>query len=76
MSQERPLTYGERHMFFPIFGYTLDYENQTVELNAAPNVGGRDNSMTTGVVPRMAPSVWCADFSAASLENGAVFRGS
>ena len=70
----RPLTIGEIHqLLFPIFGNTLDYENQVVGINENPNLGGKENSITPDIVPRMAPMHWRSDYSVADVSTAALF---
>jgi hypothetical protein len=68
----RPLTAGEKQLLFPIFGNTIDYNNQSVGQNFG-NTGGEYNSFTPGYVPNMSTHIWSWDYSTASDADAAVF---
>src|SRR5436190_9887515 len=68
----RPLTAGEKQFLLPIFGNTIDYNNQSVGQNFG-NTGGEYNSFTPGYVPNMSTHIWSWDYSIAPDENAAVF---
>jgi hypothetical protein len=68
----RALTTGEKQMLFPIFGSTLDYDQQVVARNDS-HTGGEYNSFTPGYLPNMSPHLWSWDYSLASKEHAAVF---
>jgi hypothetical protein len=69
----RPLTRGEKDLLlFPIFGYTLDYDQQMVGRNDS-HTGGEYNSFTPGYIPNMSPHIWSWDYSVAPADHAAVF---
>ncbi|MBR0692814.1 hypothetical protein [Bradyrhizobium lablabi] len=68
----RVLTTGEKRLLFPIFGDTLDYDQQTVDRND-DHTGGEYNSFTPGYFPNMSPHIWSWDYSLASHGKAAVF---
>ncbi len=68
----RVLTTGEKQLLFPIFGDTIDYDQQVVARNDS-HTGGEYNSFTPGYLPNMSPHLWSWDYSAASDANAAVF---
>jgi hypothetical protein len=69
----RVLTTGEKQMLFPIFGNTIDYDQQVVGRNDR-HTGGEYNSFTPGYLPNMSPHLWSWDYSLASnKEHAAVF---
>ena len=59
-------------MLLPIFGYTLDYDQQVVGRNDS-HTGGEYNSFTPGYVPNMSPHIWSWDYSTAHDPDAAVF---
>ena len=67
----RVLTTGEKQLLLPIFGATLDYDQQTVDRNDR-DVGGEYNSFTPGYFPNMSRHLWSWDYSLASKEHAAV----
>ena len=68
----RVLTPGEKRMLFPIFGYTIDYDQQIVARNDS-HTGGEYNSFTPGYLPNMSPHLWSWDYSLAPDDHAAVF---
>ena len=64
----RSLTNGEKSLLRLIFEVTLPYDSMQVSRNDM-EWGGSDNSITPGGTPFMAKSVWCADFSSASVSD-------
>jgi hypothetical protein len=68
----RGLTSGEIRLLFPIFGDTIDYDQQTVDRND-DHTGGEYNSFTPGYFPNMSPHIWSWDYSLAPHPNAAVF---
>lgn len=64
----RQLTKGEKDMLQPVFAETLPYDKIIVGVNAML-WGGRDNSITPGIVPMFAVTVWRPDFSVASDDD-------
>ncbi len=68
----RPLTAGEKLLLSPIFGDTIDYDQQVVGRNDS-HTGGEYNSFTPGYVPNMSPHIWSWDYSTALPANAAVF---
>jgi hypothetical protein len=68
----RLLTAGEKGLLFPIFGDTINYNEQIVARNDG-EVGGPDNSFTPGYFPNMAPNLWSWDYSGESPGRTAVF---
>ena len=61
---ERPITLGERTLLYPIFHWTLPYDDQWVETNDS-NIGGSDNSITPLGVPHMSNEIWSPDYNIA-----------
>jgi hypothetical protein len=68
----RTLTAGEKRLLLPIFGDTLDYDDQIVGRNDG-NTGGEYNSFTPGYHPNMSSHIWSWDYSTASPADAAVF---
>jgi hypothetical protein len=68
----RTLTSGEIDLLYPIFGDTLDYDQQIVGRNDS-HTGGETNSFTPGYLPNMSPHIWRWDYSMAPIAHAAVF---
>jgi hypothetical protein len=61
----RKLTSGEKTLLKSVFGATtLPYDDQDIDWNSA-EWGGRTNSITMGIVPHMAVTIWTPDFTGA-----------
>src|SRR4051812_26077071 len=64
----RQLTANEKSLLRPVFGTTLPYDDQYVDRNDA-EYGGRTNSITLGIVPHMAISIWSLDYGGSSVSD-------
>jgi len=65
---ERPLTSGERVMLFNIFGWSIPYDDMTVDINDSDD-GGVGNSITPAGVPYMSRLKWRGDYSVLKDED-------
>ena len=68
----RFLTSGEISLLTPIFGSSIDYPHQTVDVNER-DVGGESNSFTPGYFPNMSRKIWSWDYSVAPIADAAIF---
>ena len=68
----RKLTLGEKAFLQSIFAATLPYDDQDIDWNS-DEWGGRNNSITIGIVPHVAVPIWSWDFSGASVPDSAKY---
>jgi hypothetical protein len=66
----RKLTVGEKTLLRSVFGPTLPYDDQDLDINYE-QYGGPDNSITFAIVPHMAAGIWSLDYSLSSVSDNA-----
>jgi hypothetical protein len=66
----RKLTLGEKKLLRSVFGPTLPYDAQEIDINYE-QYGGSNNSITFAIVPHMAYSIWALDYSSSSVSDDA-----
>ncbi len=65
----RSITSGERGLLRSVFEETLPYASLRVDTNDH-NLGGKTNSITPEEIPYFSTTIWCADFSDATVDIG------